>query len=102
MHQNKEGMNYYFCKREYKFAGKNALCEKKLRVTNKGSEKQHQIYNASKRTVRDALDGKKKQQEVDNASKKKIGIHLKKRRKHQELMKKVKETPDGKKKNSMK
>merc|ERR1712034_251811 len=98
IHQNEEGMKYNFGKRKCKFISKDALSKKKLRVTNEGREKQHDIDNASKRKIRDTpegrkkhqeeskelkkkvretLDGKNKQHEVDNASRKKIGIHLK-------------------------
>ena len=102
MHQNKEGMNYNFGKRKSKFTSKGALCKKKLRVTNEGREKQHEIDNASKRKLRDTLDGKKRQQEVDNASKRKIRDTLDGQKKQQEVdnasKRKIRGTLDGKKK----
>merc|ERR1712083_571854 len=53
---NKEEVHYNFGKRKSRFASNDALFKKKLRVTNEGKEKQH---------------------EIDNASKKKSGEHLK-------------------------
>jgi len=52
IHQNEEGMKYNFGKRKSKFISKDALSKKKLRVTNEGREKQHDIDNASKRKIR--------------------------------------------------
>merc|ERR1711920_1140097 len=43
--RNEEGMKYNFGKRKSKFTSKDALCKKKLRVTNEGREIQHNIDN---------------------------------------------------------
>merc|ERR1711962_1018108 len=68
---NNEEVNYNFGKRKSKFASKDALFKKKLRVTNEGKEKQHEIDNASKKKIRGTPEGKEKQKEIDNLSKKK-------------------------------
>merc|ERR1712147_449120 len=75
--ENNEEVNYNFGKRKSKFASKDALIKKKLRVTNEGKEKQHEIDNASKKKIRETPEGKKK---------------------HQESMRKIRETPKGKEK----
>merc|ERR1719494_768660 len=54
---NKEEVHYNFGKRKSKFASKDALFKKKLRVTNEGKEKQHEIDNASKKKIRGTLEG---------------------------------------------
>merc|ERR1712059_73052 len=94
---NKEEVNYNFGKRKSKFASKDALFKKKLRVTNEGKEKQHEIDNASKkkirgtpegkerhqesmRKIRETPEGKEKQKEIDNLSKKRSGKHLKEKK----------------------
>ena len=101
IHQNGEGMRYNFGKRKSKFTNKDLLCKKKLRATNEGRERQHDIDNVSKKKIRETPEGQKKQQEVDNASKRKIRDTLEGRKKHQEeskeSMKKVRVTPDGRK-----
>merc|ERR1712083_414574 len=65
-------VNYNFSKRKSKFASKDALFKKKLRLTNEGKEKQHEIDNLSKKKIRETPEGKEKQKEIDNLSKKKI------------------------------
>merc|ERR1712083_561993 len=74
-------VNYNFGKRKSKFASKDALFKKKLRLTNEGKEKQHEIDKLSKKKIRETPEGKEKQKEIDNLSKKKI-----------------RETPEGKEK----
>merc|ERR1712228_670672 len=74
-------VNYNFSKRKSKFASKDALFKKKLRLTNEGKEKQHEIDKLSKKKIRETPEGKDKQREIDNLSKKKI-----------------RETPEGKEK----
>jgi hypothetical protein len=67
-------VNYNFGKRKSKFASKDALIKKKLRVTNEGREKQHEIDNASKKKIRETPEGKKKHQEESKESMKKLRI----------------------------
>merc|ERR1719494_1468557 len=56
-------VNYNFSKRKSKFASKDALFKKKLRLTNEGKEKQHEIDNLSKKKIRETPEGKKQQKE---------------------------------------
>merc|ERR1719494_1326831 len=74
---NKEEVHYNFGKRKSRFASKDALFKKKLRVTNEGKEKQHEIDNLSKKKIRETPEGGKR---------------------HQESMRKIRETPEGKEK----
>merc|ERR1712147_426742 len=57
---NNEEVNYNFGKRISKFASKDALFKKKLRVINEGQKKQHEIDNASKKKIRETSWGKEK------------------------------------------
>merc|ERR1712059_203736 len=86
---NKEEVNYNFGKRKSRFASKDALFKKKLRVTNEGKEKQHEIDNLSKKKIRETPEGKEKQKEIDNLSKKKIRETSEGKKKHQEEMKRL-------------
>merc|ERR1711920_599870 len=74
---NKEEVHYNFGKRKSRLASKDALFKKKLRITNEGKEKQHEIDNLSKKKIRETPEGRKK---------------------HQESMRKIRETPEGKEK----
>ena len=53
-------VNYNFGKRKSKFASKDALFKKKLRLTNEGKEKQHEIDKLSKKRIRETPEGRKK------------------------------------------
>merc|ERR1712147_380988 len=96
---NKEEVHYNFGKRKSKFASKDALFKKKLRVTNEGKEKQHEIDNSSKKKIRETPEGKEKQKEIDNLSKRKIRETPEGRKKNQESVRKIRETSEGRKKN---
>ena len=84
---------------ESKFASKDALFKKKLRLTNEGKEKQHKIDNASKKKIRGTPEGNEKQKEIDNSSKKKIRETPEKyQEESKESMKKLRMSDTGKKK----
>merc|ERR1712083_1021505 len=112
-------VNYNFGKRKSKFASKDALFMKKLRLTNEGKEKQHEIDKLSKkkiretpegrkknqesvRKIRETPEGKEKQKEIDNLSKRKIRETPEGKEKQKEIdnlsKKKIRETPEGRKK----
>ena len=52
---------------------------KKLRLTDTGKKKQHEIDNLSKQKIRRTPEGKEKQKEIDKLSKKKSEKHLRER-----------------------
>merc|ERR1712228_844717 len=110
-------VNYNFGKRKSKFASKDALFKKKLRLTNEGKEKQHEIDKLSKtkiretpegrkknqesvRKIRETPEGKEKQKEIDNLSKRKIRETPEGKEKQKEIdnlsKKKIRGTPEGK------
>merc|ERR1712113_78593 len=82
-------VNYNFGKRKSKFASKDALFKKKLRLTNEGKEKQHEIDKLSKKKIRETPEGKDKQREIDNLSKKKIRETPEGGKRYQESIRKI-------------
>merc|ERR1712099_160423 len=79
---------------------------KRLRISDTGKEKQHEIDNFSKKKNRETPEGKKKHQEESKESMKKLRISDTGKKKQHEIdnfsKKKIRETPEGKEKQKKK
>ena len=117
---NGEEINHNFGKRKTKFGSKDAVSKKKMRTTEEGQKKQHQVDNASKQRIRstpegrrrhqeeseklkrefrDSQEGENKQHQIDNASKQRIRGTPEGQKKQQETdnasKQRIRSTPEG-------